>query len=139
MIQYKKLLIPAYKKGTYSLMKKKISKKKQAERRRLLKLARNQRIILALSAVPPFAFTVTTIIIYAIKKQAFSWLLAVSSITWILLGALFIYADKKKWGCVSQVGVKTDDNTTVVTLYNIILIFALALLFAILFIRQLFA
>jgi len=119
-------------------MKKKISKRKQEERRQLRKAAKKQRIILTLSAVPPFAFTVTSLIVYAIKKQAFSWLLATSSITWILLGVLFIYASKKKWGYVTRAGVESNESSTVVTIYNIVLIFALAVLFAALFIKQLF-
>lgn len=118
-------------------MKKKISKAKQEQRAKMLKTAKKQKIILTLSAIVPFAFTIALIISYAVKKAAALWLLAASSAAWLALGGLFVYAAKKRWGYVTSNGAESRESYSVVTIYNIALIFVLGALFAFLFIRGL--
>ena len=114
---------------------KKMSAKKIQERQERRKKMKTEKLILTLSAIPPFVLTVITIILYACKRT-FAWLTATTAATWILLGALFIYASAKKWGYTTAKGAKTNEKNSVVTIYNIVLIFALAALFTFLFIRQ---
>ena len=99
------------------------------------KKMKREKLVLTLSAIPPFVFTVIAIILYACKRT-YAWLMATTASTWLLLGALFIYASVKKWGYTTAKGVKTDEKNSVVTIYNIVLIFALAALFIFLFIRK---
>ena len=112
-------------------MKKKISKKKQVERNELLKKSKIRRLILALSVVPPFSMTVLSTVFYALKDIKI-WLLSTTAALWFLLGALFIYALIKKWGNVSSVGARVKKSYSIVTVYNIVLIFLLGILFTVL-------
>ncbi len=114
---------------------KKMSAKKMQERLERRKKMKKERLILTLSAIPPFVFTIVTIILYACKLT-YSWLMAVTASAWLLLGGLFIYANAKKWGYANLGNSKGDEKNSVFTIYNIVLIFALAALFIFLFIRQ---
>lgn len=109
-------------------MKKKISKNKINQRNQLLKLSKNRRLILSLSSVVPFGLTIAFIVLYALRSY-FIWLTALTAISWLLLGGLFIYAYKNEWGCVNSKGVKTKENYAAVTVYNIVLVFLLAAFF----------
>lgn len=114
---------------------KKMSAKKIQERLERRKKMKRERLTLALSAIPPFILTIVTIILYACKLT-YSWLMATTASAWLLLGALFIYANAKKWGYTTVNSSKTEEKNSVVTIYNIVLIFALAAFFIFLFIRQ---
>ncbi|MBE6645196.1 MAG: hypothetical protein E7612_07460 [Ruminococcaceae bacterium] len=109
-------------------MKKKISKNKAQKREQLLKLSKNRRLIIALSSIPPFALTVTFIVFYALRNY-YLWLTALTALSWLLLGGLFIYSHKNGWGCVNSKGVKTKESYTAVTVYNTVLVFLLAAFF----------
>ena len=119
-------------------MKKKISKKKMEERKALKKSAKQHGLIIAVSALLPFLITVAMLISYAITKYVYLWLCAATAVSWLALGALFIFAHVKKWGFVTKRGVESKSNFSVVTIYNIVLIFALATVFAVLFITKAF-
>jgi hypothetical protein len=114
---------------------KKLSPKKIEERRERREKAKRERIILTVSALPPFILTVVTIILYACKITP-SPLTAVTAVLWFVLGGVFIYAHKNKWGYSLPSGAKTDRSSNVVTVYNIVLIMLLGVLFTALFIRQ---
>ena len=109
-------------------MKKQISKKKSIEREELLKQSKKHRLILSLSAVPPFVLTVLFIVLYALRAST-PWLSAGASALWFALGGLFIYANKARWGYVTKKGAKSAESNTVVTVYNIVLIFILGAFF----------
>ena len=112
-------------------MKKKISKRKQNERCELLRKSKVRRLIMALSTVLPFSATVVTTVMYALKNIKI-WLLALTASLWFLLGALFIYALVKKWGYVSSSGARVKKSYSIVTVYNIVLIFLLGAFFTVL-------
>jgi len=114
---------------------KKLSPKKIEERRERREKAKRERIILTVSAIPPFILTVVTIILYACRITP-SPLTAVTAVLWFALGGVFIYAYKKKWGHSLPTGAKADRSTNVVTVYNTVLIMLLGVLFTALFIRQ---
>ncbi len=115
---------------------KKLSPKKIEERRERREKAKKERIILSLSAIPPFILTVVTIILYACRITP-APLLGATAALWFILGGVFIYAYKKKWGFSLPTGAKADKSTNVVSIYNIALIILLGVLFAALFIRKL--
>ena len=115
--------------------KKKISTKKQLERKQKLKLAKKQKLWLIGAAIPPFAFTITLIILYALKF-VYPWLFITTAFSWFALGGLFVYAAVKKWGYVTIKGDPCEKNSSVITIYNIVLLFALGVLFAVLFFRE---
>lgn len=119
-------------------MAKKISKRRQEERKKQLALAKKQKIALMVSAVPAFAFTITLIILYAAFSISALWLFATTAACWMALGGLFIYAAVKKWGYITEKGDESKKNASVITIYNIVLIFALAAFFTFLFFRELF-
>ena len=119
-------------------MKKKISKKKQIERDALRASSKKHKLIVALSAIVPFAITVAMLISYAVTKYVYLWLCAATSVSWLALGGLFLFAHFKKWGFVTKKGVTVKENFSIVTVYNIVLIFALAAVFAVLFITKAF-
>ena len=118
-------------------MKKKISKNKTQKREQLLKLTKSRNLITVLSSIVPFALTVTFIVLYALRNY-YLWLTALTCISWLLLGGLFIYAHKNNWGCVNSKGVKTKENYAAVTVYNIVLVFLLAAFFLFIIIYKLF-
>ena len=70
---------------------KKLSPKKIEERRERRERAKRERIILTVSAIPPFILTVVTIILYACRITP-SPLTAVTAVLWFALGGVFIYA-----------------------------------------------
>lgn len=115
---------------------KKISKRKLEEQKRLDSKAKKEKLLLAICSAPPFILTVTLIVLYACKITVL-WLFAASACSWYALGALFTVAAVKKWGYVYVKNGKQERNSTTVTVYNIILIFALAVLFTVLFIKEL--
>ena len=114
---------------------KKLSQKKIEERRERRARAKKERIILALSSIPPFVVTVVTIILYALKITA-APLTLITALLWAALGGIFIYGYKKRWGYTLPSGAPSDKSSSVVTIYNTVLIFLLAALFIALFIRQ---
>lgn len=116
---------------------KKLSPKKIEERRLRREKAKTERIILTAAAMPPFIATIVTIILYACKITPSALIGSVAGL-WFILGGIFIYALKKKWGYSLPTGAKSDKSTNVVTVYNIVLIFLLGALFAALFLRQIF-
>lgn len=117
-------------------VKKKISTKKQVERQKKLAMAKKQKLALICSAIPPFAFTVTLIVLYAAFRLAYPWLFIVTALSWFALGGLFVYAAVKKWGYVTVKGDPCEQNSSVITIYNIVLLFALGVLFTVLFFRE---
>ena len=119
-------------------MKKKISKKKQIERDALRASSKKHKLIVALSAIVPFAITVAMLISYAVTKFVYLWLCATTAVSWLALGGLFLFAHIKKWGFVTKKGVAVKENFSIVTIYNIVLIFALAAVFAVLFFTKAF-
>ena len=118
-------------------MKKKISKKKQIERQKNLKMAKKQKLTLILSAILPFALTITLMVLYGAFRIAYPWLFIVTALSWFALGSLFVYAAVKKWGHITHKGDTCENNTSVITIYNIVLLFALGVLFTLLFIKEL--
>ena len=118
-------------------MKKKISKNKAQKREQLLKLSKNRKLIIGLSSIVPFALTVVFIVFYALRNY-YLWLTALTALSWLSLGGLFIYAYKNGWGCVNSKGVKTKESYTAVTLYNIILVFLLAAFFLFIIVYKMF-
>ncbi len=118
-------------------MKKKISKRKQKEREERLNNAKNQRLVLLFSCIPSFAFTTILIVFYSINKYGYPWLSLTTSLSWLVSASVFVYAKTKKWGFTNKNGVVTDKSYSVVTVYNIVLLFVLAALFAALFIKDL--
>lgn len=119
-------------------MKKKISKKKADERKIMRESAKKHKLILALSAAVPFLITVAMLVSYAVTKYVYLWLCGATALSWLALGALFVFAHVKKWGYVTKKGVTVKENFSIVTIYNIVLIFALATVFAVLFILKAF-
>lgn len=119
-------------------MAKKLSKRKEEERRVKLALAKKQRLALIFSAIPAFILTVTMIVLYAGFDISRHWLTATTAALWYALGALFIYATVKKWGYVTNKGDEAKKNFSAITIYNIVLVFALAAFFTFLFFRDLF-
>lgn len=117
-------------------MKKKISKKEAEERKIRLREFKKQRLILDLATIPPICFTILFIVFYAIKKTV-AWIPAVASGLWFIVGGLFIFAMRKKWGFVTRSGAKSDNNATIATIYNVILIFFLAVFFLAVTIKKL--
>jgi hypothetical protein len=115
---------------------KKLSPKKIEERRERREKAKKERIIMTLSAIPPFILTVVTIILYACKITPAA-LLGATAAVWFVLGGVFIYAYKMKWGYSLPTGARSDKSTNAVTVYNIVLVILLGVLFAALFIRKL--
>ena len=109
-------------------MKKTISKRKDQERTELRKSYKKHQLIITLSLVPPFLLSVLFTVLY-VFKISYLWLSATTALLWLALGGLFTYAYYKKWGFVTDKGVKTDKNNSIVTIYNIILIFVLAAFF----------
>ncbi len=118
-------------------MKKKVSKRKQAERDARIDKAKREKLILFFSCIPSFAFTAVLIILYAINKYGYPWLSLTTALCWLALGSVFLYAKIKKWGFTNKKGVVTEKSTSVVTVYNIALLFVLAALFTALFIKDL--
>ena len=118
-------------------MRKKISKKKQAERSERLEQTKKQRLILILSFIPAFAFTTVLIVFYAINKYGYPWLSLTTALCWLANASLFVYATKKKWGYTNKNGVVTEKSSSIVTVYNIVLLFVLAAVFTALFIKDL--
>ena len=118
-------------------MAKKVSKRKAEERKEKLALAKKQRIILACISIPAFLLTVTLVVLYATIRFSNPWLFMTTALAWFALGALFVYAAVKKWGYVTVKGDPCEKNSSVITVYNIILLFALGALFTVLFIREL--
>ncbi len=118
-------------------MKKKISKRKQLERENQISKAKRERIILTLSFIPAFAFTAASIITYAVNKYGYLWLSLTTAFAWLITASVFLYATKKHWGFANKKGVVTDKSTSVVTVYNTVLLFALSALFFALFIKDL--
>ena len=118
-------------------MKKTISKRKAEERRALRKQAKKQNTIIVLSLIPPFLASVVFIILYAFKIS-YAWLSAVTSVLWFAVGGLFIYALTKKWGFISSSGIKTNENSSGVTVYNVILAFMLAVFFLVMTLYKIF-
>ena len=114
---------------------KKLSPKKIEERKERREKAKKEKIILTLSAIPPFIITIVTIILYAFKLT-YAPLTCAVAVLWFALGGVFIYAYKEKWGYSLPTGAKSDKSSNVVTIYNIVLVFVLGGLFAALFIRQ---
>ena len=110
-------------------MKKKISKRKTEQRQARLKQSKKYKLILALSAIPSFILTVVFTVLYAFRTS-FVWLSALTALSWFALGGLFIYSTKARWGYVNKKGVESNESTSVVTIYNIILIFVLGALFS---------
>ena len=119
-------------------MKKKISKKKANERAALRATSKKRSLIILLSSLVPFLVTVAMITTYAVTKYVYFWLCALTSLSWLALGGLFVFAHVKKWGYVTKKGVTVKENFSVVTIYNIVLIFALAVVFAVLFFTKAF-
>ena len=117
-------------------MKKKHPKQIEL-RRQKRKKAKRERLILALSALPSFVFTVLLTILYAFKIT-YLWLFATTSGCWLALGGLYLYAYKQRWGYVSHGSGEADEGGSVATVYNIIIIFTLAVLFLTLLFRRLF-
>ncbi len=116
---------------------KKISKTKQIKREENIKEAKKQKLILILSTIPAFISAIASIIVYAIERHAPTWLLAVTSAAWLLLGGLFIFALKKRWGFVTPKGVECRESRSIVTVYNVVLVFALGAFFLAMLIKQL--
>ena len=118
-------------------MEKRISKRKEQERKELLLKTKKRRLILTLSSLPPFILTVVFIVLYALRIH-FAWLTGLTSLLWLLLGGLFIYAERKDWGRVNSKGVKTPDSNSVVTIYNIVLVFLLGAFFLAIMLYKIF-
>jgi hypothetical protein len=119
-------------------MKKKISKRKQEERKILRTASKKHKYTILFSAIVPFLVTVAMLVTYAIKKYVYLWLCAATAVSWFALGGLFIFAHVKKWGFVTKNGVESKENFSVVTIYNTVLVFALAVVFTVLFITKAF-
>ena len=115
---------------------KKLSQKKIEERRIRREKAKVERLILTVTAIPPFIATIVTVILYACRITPAPLTGAVAGL-WFILGGVFVYALKNKWGYSLPTGARSDKSTNVVSVYNIVLIFLLGALFAALFIRQL--
>ena len=109
-------------------MKKTISKRKVQERLELLKQNKKRKLIITLSLLLPFLLSITFTVLYALKIS-YAWLTAITSLSWFALGGIFVYAYRKKWGFVNSKGVKTPESGSVVTIYNTVLVFALASFF----------
>ena len=118
-------------------MKKIISKRKAQERLELIRQFKNHRLIIMLSLIPPFLLSIAFTVLYAFKIS-YAWLSAASALSWFALGGLFVYAFSKKWGFINSKGVKTPESGSIVTLYNIILVFALALFFLVMTLYKIF-
>jgi hypothetical protein len=114
---------------------KKLTPKKIEERKERRERAIKERIILTISSLPPFVITLVTVIFYALKRT-YAPLTCLTSLLWFMLGGIFLYALKNKWGFSLPSGAKADRSSNVVTVYNIVLILLLGILFAALFIRQ---
>ena len=110
-------------------MKKKISKKRTEERNALLAITKKRRLILALSTLPPTLATVCYIVLFALKVKIV-WLPAVTSVLWAVLGCLFVYSSRSRWGNVNKKGVVSEESDSIATVYNTVLVFLLCLLFA---------
>ena len=67
-------------------MEKRISKRKEQERKELLLKTKKRRLILTLSSLPPFILTVVFIVLYALRIH-FAWLTGLTSLLWLLLKA----------------------------------------------------
>ena len=119
-------------------MKKKISKRKQEERKILRTASKKHKYTILFSAIVPFLITIAMLISYAITKYVYLWLCAATAVSWFALGGLFIFAHVKKWGFVTKNGVESKENFSVVTIYNTVLVFALAIVFTVLFITKAF-
>lgn len=119
-------------------MRKKVSKRKEQERKILRTSAKRHSYMILLSSIVPLLVTVAMLITYAVTKYVYLWLCAACAVSWIALGALFLFAHVKKWGYVTKKGVESSENFSVVTIYNIVLIFALAILFTVLFVTKAF-
>ena len=115
---------------------KKLTPKKIEERRERRRKAKKERLILTLSAIPPFAVTIVTLILYACKITS-PVLTGITSVLWLALGGVFVYSYMNKWGYSLPSGAKADKSSNVVTVYNIVLIMVLGVLFLALFVRQL--
>lgn len=109
-------------------MEKKISKANEKRRSERLEKAKKHKLILAFATLPPFISTVTFTVLYALKIRPI-WLPILTSALWLALGALFVYATKSRWGYVTKKGAESEETTSAVTLYNIILTFVLCVLF----------
>ena len=120
-------------------MAKKISKRKAEERKEKLALAKKQRITLICVSIPAFILTVTLVVLYAAIRFSNPWLFMATAVAWFALAALFVYAAVKKWGYVTLKGDPCEKNSSVITVYNIVLLFALGAFFTALFIKELIA
>lgn len=118
-------------------MKKTISKKKAKEREILKKQSKKQNLIVSLSFIPPLAATVVFIVLYALRIS-YAWLSGLTSALWFALGGLFVYALVKKWGFANSKGIKTEENNIGITVYNVILIFMLAVFFLVMTLYKIF-
>ena len=118
-------------------MKKKISKRKEEERREQARLLKKRQIIVTLSIIPPFLLSIVFTVLYALKTS-YVWLTATTSLSWFALGGLFVYSLVKKWGYVNAKGVKTPDSGSIITVYNTVLVFALALFFLVMTLYKIF-
>ena len=118
-------------------MKKPISKRKARDRELLKKQSKKQNLIITLSFIPPIAASVVFIVLYALRIS-YAWLSGLTAALWFALGGLFVYALLKKWGYANSKGIKTEDNNIGITLYNVILIFMLALFFLVMTLYKIF-
>lgn len=99
--------------------------------------AKREKIILLSTTPVPIVLTVVLVILYIIDKSGLLWLTAATAASWFALAGLFLYAEKKKWGCINSKGAVTEDNFSIVTKYNIVLLFALGAVFTGLFFMNL--
>ena len=98
-------------------MKKKISKRKERERRERIEEQKKRQLIVTLSVIPPFLLSILFTILYGFRIS-YWWLSAITSMSWFTLGALFVYSLVKKWGYVNAKGVKTPESGSIITVYN---------------------
>ena len=107
---------------------KKVSKAKAQRRQALLEKTKSRRLILTLCSIPPFAVTVAFIVLQ-IFRISFLWLSLLGAVLWYALGGLFIYSERERWGYVNENGIKTERSHSAVSIYNIVLVFVLGVLF----------
>ncbi len=118
-------------------MKKTISKRKEKERQEQLEKLKKHQLITMLSLILPFSLSIAFTVLYAFRKS-YVLLSAATSVSWFALGGLFVYALVKKWGFVNSKGVKSAESGSVITIYNTVLVFILAVFFLVMTLYKIF-
>ena len=103
----------------------------------LLQQSKKHKLIVSLSLIPPFVASVVFIVLYTLKIS-YAWLAAITSVFWFALGGLFTYALVHKWGFINSKGVQTDESNMGITIYNVILVFMLAVFFLVMTLYKIF-